>query len=231
MTRSIYVAAPEGQTGKSVIALGLLDTLLREVESVGVFRPLVRSGHHDDILEMLLSQPGVNLSYDEAVGITYDEMRSDPESALETIVEKFVLQLEAQLADRGVTFDLSEEAVNWLAEKGYDSRMGARPLGRIIQQNIKQPLADEVLFGKLKKGGTVKVTVKTEDDGATSLALEAIEDGPVKPKPELVPKPKRAPRKRKPAQASAPKRSSGEGPGGSGGGKRGLVPKVPLKTS
>ena len=89
MTRSIYVAAPEGQTGKSVIALGLLDTLLREVESVGVFRPLVRSGHHDDILEMLLSQPGVNLSYDEAVGITYDEMRSDPESALETIVEKF----------------------------------------------------------------------------------------------------------------------------------------------
>ncbi len=89
MTRSIYVAAPEGQTGKSVIALGLLDTLLREVESVGVFRPLVRSGQHDDILQMLLDQPGVQLDYDDAIGITYDEMRVDPEGALERIVEKF----------------------------------------------------------------------------------------------------------------------------------------------
>ena len=89
VTRSIYVAAPEGQTGKSVIALGLLDTLLREVESVGVFRPLVRSGQRDDILQMLLDQPGVQLDYDDAIGITYDEMRVDPEGALERIVEKF----------------------------------------------------------------------------------------------------------------------------------------------
>lgn len=89
MTRIIYVAAPEGQTGKSVVALGLLDTLLREVESVGVFRPLVSAGKHDDILEMLLSLPGIELSYDDAVGISYDEMRADPESALTTIVEKF----------------------------------------------------------------------------------------------------------------------------------------------
>ncbi|MFT3859958.1 phosphate acetyltransferase [Micropruina sp.] len=89
MTRTIYVAAPEGQTGKSVVALGLLDTLLREVESVGVFRPLVSAGQHDDILEMLLALPGINLTYDDAVGITYDEMRADPESALTTLVEKF----------------------------------------------------------------------------------------------------------------------------------------------
>jgi ATP-dependent Clp protease ATP-binding subunit ClpA len=153
-----------------------------------------------------------------------------PPEVVHQVVQKFVLQLEAQLADSGVTFDLSEEAVKWLAEKGYDSRMGARPLGRIIQQHIKQPLADEVLFGKLKKGGTVKVTVTTAEDGAAGLALEAIEDGPVKPKPELMPKPKRAPRRRKPMQASAPKRPPGDGPGGNGG-KRGLVPKVPLKTS
>ena len=83
-----------------------------------------------------------------------------PPEVVHQVVQKFVLQLEAQLADRGVTFDLSEEAVKWLAEKGYDSRMGARPLGRVIQEHIKQPLADEVLFGKLQKGGTVKVTVK-----------------------------------------------------------------------
>ncbi len=89
MTRSIYVAAPEGQTGKSVVALGLLDTLLREVESVGVFRPLVRNDGRDAILETLLSQPGIEIGYDDARGITYDEMRADPDSALETIVEKF----------------------------------------------------------------------------------------------------------------------------------------------
>ena len=89
MTRSIYVAAPEAQTGKSVVALGLLDTLLRGVESVGVFRPLVPAGRRDDILEMLLSQPGISLDYDEAVGITYDEMRADPEGGLQTIVDKF----------------------------------------------------------------------------------------------------------------------------------------------
>ena len=89
MTRSIYVAAPEAQTGKSVVALGLLDTLLRGVESVGVFRPLVPAGRRDDILEMLLSQPGISLDYDEAIGITYDEMRADPEGGLQTIVDKF----------------------------------------------------------------------------------------------------------------------------------------------
>ena len=115
-----------------------------------------------------------------------------PPEVVFQVVQKFVLQLEAQLADRGVTFDLSEDSVKWLAEKGYDSRMGARPLSRVIQEHIKTPLADEVLFGKLKKGGTVKVTVKTNDDGTTGLNLEAIEDGPVTPKPEPIPKEKRA---------------------------------------
>ena len=111
-----------------------------------------------------------------------------PPEVVYQVVQKFVLQLEAQLADRGVTFDLSEDAVKWLAEKGYDERMGARPLARVIQEHIKQPLADEVLFGKLKKGGTVKVTVK--EDGS-DLNLEAIEDGPVTPKPEPTPEAKK----------------------------------------
>jgi ATP-dependent Clp protease ATP-binding subunit ClpA len=149
-----------------------------------------------------------------------------PPEVVYQVVQKFVLQLEAQLADRGVTFDLSEDAIKWLAEKGYDSRMGARPLSRVIQENIKQPLADEVLFGKLQKGGTVKITVKEGGDG---LILEAIEDGPVTPKPEPVPKEKRPPRKRTPRPVQARKPPS---PGPSNGtGKRGLVPKVPLKTS
>jgi hypothetical protein len=81
------------------------------------------------------------------------------------VVQKFVMQLEAQLAERNVTFDLGEDAVAWLADKGYDERMGARPLGRVIQENIKKELANELLFGKLKQGGTVKVTVGDKDNG------------------------------------------------------------------
>ena len=69
------------------------------------------------------------------------------------VVEKFVLQLEAQLADRDVTIELSEPAKAWLIEHGYDEQMGARPMARVIQEHIKKPLADEVLFGQLKGGG------------------------------------------------------------------------------
>ena len=105
-----------------------------------------------------------------------------PQEVVHRVVEKFVMQLEAQLADRNVTFELSEEAINWLAEEGYDEKMGARPLGRVIQEHIKRPLADKVLFGELKLGGTVKVTVEEDEDGRKRLALEAIADphGPVK---------------------------------------------------
>jgi ATP-dependent Clp protease ATP-binding subunit ClpA len=76
------------------------------------------------------------------------------------VVEKFVMQLEAQLADRNVTIELSSAAKEWLAERGYDRLYGARPLGRVIQEHIKKPLAEELLFGKLTKGGSVKVTLK-----------------------------------------------------------------------
>ena len=81
------------------------------------------------------------------------------------MVEKFVLQLEAQLTDRGVTFELSEAATEWLAVRGYDKKFGARPLGRVIQEHIKKPLAEEILFGQLKDGGLVKVDVDPADPG------------------------------------------------------------------
>jgi ATP-dependent Clp protease ATP-binding subunit ClpA len=80
------------------------------------------------------------------------------------VVEKFVLQLEAQLIDRGVTFELTPAATAWLSERGYDSRFGARPLARVIQEHIKKPLADQILFGELKKGGLVKVDVDPADE-------------------------------------------------------------------
>ncbi|QEO16764.1 ATP-dependent Clp protease ATP-binding subunit ClpA [Acetobacter vaccinii] len=76
------------------------------------------------------------------------------------VVEKFVLQLEAQLADRHVTIELSSAAKEWLAERGYDRLYGARPLGRVIQESIKKPLAEELLFGRLAKGGAVKIGLK-----------------------------------------------------------------------
>jgi ATP-dependent Clp protease ATP-binding subunit ClpA len=88
------------------------------------------------------------------------------------VVEKFVLQLEAQLMDRNVTIELSTPAAAWLGERGYDEKMGARPLGRVIQEQIKKPLAEELLFGKLAKGGFVKVGVK---DGKLVLDIQSPE--------------------------------------------------------
>jgi ATP-dependent Clp protease ATP-binding subunit ClpA len=78
------------------------------------------------------------------------------------VAEKFILQLEAQLMDRNVTFELSSDAAEWLGVRGYDEKMGARPLARVIQEEIKKPLADELIFGKLSKGGIVKVTLKED---------------------------------------------------------------------
>jgi ATP-dependent Clp protease ATP-binding subunit ClpA len=121
-----------------------------------------------------------------------------PPEVVHRVVEKFVLQLEAQLADRGVTFELDEQATAWLAEHGYDERMGARPLARLIQEVIKKPLAEEVLFGKLQKGGVVKVSVEEKPEGGTGLKLESIPDEnaqrkerplkPKKPQPDDEPK-------------------------------------------
>ncbi len=95
---------------------------------------------------------------------------------VERVVDKFVLQLEAQLSDRNVTFSLTDDSRLWLAKKGYDPQYGARPLARVIQEHIKKPLSDELLFGKLMKGGHVTVALKDE-----KLAFD-IESEPPKPK-------------------------------------------------
>jgi ATP-dependent Clp protease ATP-binding subunit ClpA len=103
-----------------------------------------------------------------------------PRSVILQVVEKFVLQLEAQLMDRNVSIELSPEAAEWLADRGYDDKMGARPLGRVIQEHIKKPLAEELLFGKLTKGGLVRVGMK---DGVLSLDVLP-PDAPRLPKQE-----------------------------------------------
>jgi ATP-dependent Clp protease ATP-binding subunit ClpA len=131
------------------------------------------------------------------------------------VVEKFVLQLEAQLGDRNVTIELSEEAARWLIANGYDELMGARPMARVIQEHIKKPLADEVLFGHLKNGGHVRVIVAKDENGRDKLGFEFL-DGPVTPKPEKLP-----------ARPKAKRRASPR-PKPKADGKRGSVPKVPL---
>ena len=95
--------------------------------------------------------------------------RSLTPAAMETIVEKFVMQLEGQLADRRVAITLTPEARAWLAKKGYDPAFGARPLGRVIQKEVRDPLTDEILFGKLEQGGTVTIGVQ---DGQLTFSYE-----------------------------------------------------------
>jgi len=95
-----------------------------------------------------------------------------PREVILQVVDKFVLQLEAQLIDRNVHIELTPEAADWLAERGYDEHMGARPLGRTIQEHIKKPLAEELLFGRLTKGGVAKVSVR---DGAIVIDVEEIQ--------------------------------------------------------
>lgn len=151
-----------------------------------------------------------------------------PTDVIKKVVEKFVLQLEAQLADRAVTIELSPEAADWLVERGYDESMGARPMARVIQEYVKKPLSDELLFGKLKAGGHVRVIVRTDEDGRSTLGFEYLE-GKAIPRPEKVtPKKKRrsAPRGGKP---KSKKPGGGEGGGGPSSPKPGSpVPKVPL---
>ena len=146
--------------------------------------------------------------------ITFAHLSQD---VIAKVVEKFVLQLEAQLGDRNVTIELSEEATRWLIASGYDELMGARPMARVIQEHIKKPLADEVLFGHLKSGGHVRVVVDKDEQGRDKLGFQFVE-GPITPKPEKLPQVAKPKAKRRSSPRPKPK----------GDAKRGSVPKVPL---
>jgi ATP-dependent Clp protease ATP-binding subunit ClpA len=94
------------------------------------------------------------------------------------VVEKFILELESQLADRNVILDVSDKTLRWLVKEGYDPKMGARPMARLIQEHLKKPLADQLLFGDLTMGGVAtidldkdnKITIKVESHGEASSA-------------------------------------------------------------
>ena len=118
-----------------------------------------------------------------------------PPKVMGKVVDKFVMELEVQLSDRDVTIELTNTAREWLAKKGYNRRFGARPLARIIQEYIKKPLAEELLFGNLTKGGSVRVAT---DKNGLKFSF---------PKPKL-------PKAKKVQQIAAKKRPSGKDAGG-----------------
>ncbi|TMM48170.1 ATP-dependent Clp protease ATP-binding subunit ClpA [Qipengyuania marisflavi] len=129
------------------------------------------------------------------------------------VVDKFILQLELQLTEQNVDIQFDKDARSWLADKGYDRLYGARPMGRLIQEKIKQPLAEELLFGKLAKGGEVQVGVK---DGKPSFELT-----PAPPNAKKTTKKKKKPAAAKLEAKSVSKPDADAGGTGNGDGKDG----------
>jgi len=142
----------------------------------------VRSGEDEDAINRMFT-PEFRNRLDAVIAFS----NLGPE-VVSRVVDKFVMQLESQLADRDVTIDLTDEARAWLAEKGYDHLYGARPLARLIQESIKKPLADELLFGQLTKGGTVSVGVDKGEDKLSFAFPEAGSGGGKKRRPGSPPK-------------------------------------------
>ncbi|HVB16720.1 MAG TPA: AAA family ATPase, partial [Stellaceae bacterium] len=118
----------------------------------------IRTGHDEEAINRMFTP-----EFRNRLDATISFGALAPET-IGRVVDKFVLQLEEQLADRNVTIELNADARSWLAIKGYDPLFGARPLARIIQEHIKKPLAEELLFGQLAKGGVVMVSADKEAD-------------------------------------------------------------------
>ena len=135
-----------------------------------------RVGEDDEAIKRMFS-PEFRNRLDATI-----QFRALSPEVVSRVVDKFVIEVEEQLADRNVAIELTKEVRQWLARKGFDKVFGARPLGRVIQEHVKRPLADELLFGRLAKGGVVKVTVK---DGALDFELkEAPKKAPKSAKPK-----------------------------------------------
>lgn len=169
MARSIYITSAEGHTGKSTIALGVLDALMRVSPRVGVFRPIARSvAERDEILELLLAHDGVHLDYDDCIGVTYDDVRHDPEAALSTIVARFKA-VEAQ-CDAVVIIGSDYTDVASPAELGFNARIAANlaaPVLLVLSGRDQQRQAEQL--------GTTTARVPAAVGQIAALALAELD--------------------------------------------------------
>ncbi len=180
--------------GKSVDFRNVILVMTTNAGAADLAKPAIGFGRESrigDDLEAInkMFTPEFRNRLDSVIGFSSLE----PEIVLK-VVDKFVMELEGQLADRNVTIELSDKARGWLAEKGYEPAFGARPLSRVIQEHIKKSLAEELLFGKLAKGGLVQVDLK---DGALVCSFPPIDT----PKPKTKPKPKPKPKQKAPVES------------------------------
>ncbi|HET9335253.1 MAG TPA: AAA family ATPase, partial [Sphingomicrobium sp.] len=161
-------------------------------ESIG-FGAMSREAAQEDAVKKMFT-PEFRNRLDAVVPFAYL-----PPAVVARVVDKFVLQLELQLADRNVHVELDDEARKWLTDRGYDKLYGARPMQRLVQEKIKQPLAEELLFGKLVDGGEVKVHIK---DGAPAFEIT-----PAPPKAARTKGPAAAPKAKAKRKAEKPERA------------------------
>lgn len=164
---SRLIGAPPGYVGYDQGGL-LTDAVIKHPHSVVLLDEIEKA--HPDIFNLLL-QVMDNGTLTDNNGRKADFrnrldhiiwFNSLDERVIHQVVDKFIVELQAQLDARGVSLEVSEDARHWLAVKGYDREMGARPMGRVIQEQLKKPLANELLFGSLVDGGTVKVTLSDD---------------------------------------------------------------------
>ncbi|MGF1626050.1 MAG: ATP-dependent Clp protease ATP-binding subunit ClpA [Alphaproteobacteria bacterium] len=140
------------------------------------FERTVREGDDKEAIERMFT-PEFRNRLDATIGFAHLS-----EEVIARVVDKFVMELEEQLLDRNVSIEMSDKARAWLAKKGYDRLFGARPLGRVIQEHVKKPLADELLFGSLIRGGVVFVDLGDEGDKLTFRFSEAKAPAAKKPR-------------------------------------------------
>ncbi|MFV4913747.1 phosphate acetyltransferase [Microbacterium lacticum] len=165
MAQSIYITSTEGLSGKSTVVLGVIDALTRSIPRVGVFRSIARStSERDYVLEMLLDHVGVDLDYDECVGVTYDEVRHDPDAALSKIVERFKA-VEAK-CDAVVIVGSDFTDVGSTSELGYNARIAA---------NLGAPVL-VVLNGRADQGDRLGMSVARTPEQLGQLMSLALTD-------------------------------------------------------
>jgi phosphate acetyltransferase len=171
VSRSIYVTSAEGDTGKSTVALGLVDLLTRSVQRVGVFRPIARSTATPDyVLELLLAHDGVDLTYADCIGVTYEQVHADPEAALAEIVQRYHA-VERQ-CDVVVIVGTDYTDVAGPTELSYNARIAANlgaPVLLVVSGNARTPEVEQTPMDHARKCAVCRRFALPREDALTRL--------------------------------------------------------------